>query len=206
MSIVWGPAPLSFRPIARSACDVLQTLDLSNAERFLEPLSTILAFVRRGLAHRIVAIETGGELAGFYVVHPDRRDPSCWWLGWLAIDARRQGGGIGRAAVAAVMAALGRDARCRRVRLLVAPDNAPAMRLYRAAGFHQVDTWAGTGELVMERACATTPASAASDAVVVPAMTLVLAMCIRLWRRGMPPAARLSGEFHGPPPGIVAVP
>ena len=29
--------------------------------------------------------------------------------------------------------------------------------------------------------------------------TVYMAMWLRLWRRGAPPAAKLSGEFHGPP-------
>ena len=35
--------------------------------------------------------------------------------------------------------------------------------------------------------------------VALNAYSLVQAMWLRLWRRGAPPAAQLSGEFHGPP-------
>ena len=207
MSTFRGPAPLTFRPIARSAFQSLEHLDLGHAARFLEPLHVILDFVRRGPAHRLVGIETQGEtgpaLAGFYIVHPDRRDASCWWLGWLAIDRAHQGAGIGRAAVAAVLSALHRLSRCHRVRLLVAPDNTAARRLYRAARFRVVGASPTTGELVMEWGA---PDTARTDAVVVPALTLVLAMLMRLWRRGVPAAARMSGEHHGPPrPAVQTV-
>lgn len=187
---------LHFRRVPHRGLDVLARLDLGHTVQFLEPLPAIVACVRRGAAHGVVGIEADGRLAGFFVVHPDRRDASCWWLGWLAVDRAWQGKGLGRAAVAAALAALRRVAGCRRVRLLVAADNGAALRLYRAAGFKAAGVWAGTGELVMEAGLVM---PRAADAVVVPALTLVLAMLMRLWRRGVPPAARMSGEFHGPP-------
>jgi len=59
---------------------------------------------------------------------------------------------------------------------------------------------AGTGELVLELGrSGGLPAGPRVPGVVVPALTLVLAMALRLWRRGVPMAARMSGEFHGPP-------
>ncbi len=203
MSSIRGHAPLQFRRLGHAALPSLHALDLGHAERFIEPLPVILDVVRRHPAHWVTGIESAGDLVGFYVVHPDRRDRSCWWLGWFAIDARHQGAGFGRAAMAAIMAGLRRIAGCRRVRLLVAPDNASALRLYRHAGFHTVGRWAATGELVMEHASSATPAPTRVDGVVVPALTLILAMALRLWRRGVPPAARMSGEFHGPPESVA---
>ena len=194
-----GSKPLRFRRIGHADLGVLSALRLESVEHYLEPLPDIIRVVQRGAAHTLVGIEVGTELAGFYVVHPDRRDRSCWWLGWLAIDLRWQGAGFGRAAMTAAMARFARIAGCRRVRLLVAPDNGPALRLYRRAGFRITGTWPATGELVME--CRQAHAIACEGPIdqVLNAYSLVQAMCLRLWRRGVPPAARMSGEFHGPP-------
>ena len=200
MSSSRADAALCFRKLGASEFAALHALEFEAAERFLEPLPVILGCVRQGLAHALVGIEAAGALCGFYVVHPDRRDPSCWWLGWLAVDRRRQGEGLGRAALASALERLRRVGACRRVRLLVASENAVALRLYLRAGFRAVGRWAETGEVVME--CPRdggVPAGPRVPGVAVPALTLILAMALRLWRRGVPPAARMSGEFHGPP-------
>lgn len=199
MSSSRGLIPLRFRKIGHAELGVLKGLRLESVERFLEPLSEIVQLVQRGAAHTLVCIEAGGTLAGFYVVHPDRRDRACWWLGWLAIDIRWQGAGLGRAAMTAVMARLARVAGCRRVRLLVAPDNAAALRLYHRAGFMVTGTWPETGEWVMEFRQPNPLSAEGPVDRVVNAYSLVQAMWLRLWRRGVPPAARMSGEFHGPP-------
>ena len=200
MSTTRGYAPLTYRQIGRAELGLVSGLEIEPEVRFLEPIPEIVAFVRRGIAHAMVGIEAAGELVGFYVVHPDQRDGACWWLGWLAIDRRRQGAGYGREAMAAIMARLRSLPGCRRVRLLVAAENAPALRLYERAGFRPVDIWAPTGELVMERAQTSgQPETPRVPGLVVTALTLILAMCLRLWRRGVPPSARMSGEFHGPP-------
>ena len=198
MSIIGSAPLLTYQRLSEPDFHLLCHLELVQAERFLEPLATILGFVRHRPAHLLTAVHDAVGLVGFYVLHPDRRDRSCWWLGWLAVDDRQQGRGIGRLVMAAVMAALRRVAGCRRVRLLVAADNAAALRLYAQAGFRAAGTWPETGELMMEHAPAG-PAAVRTDAVTVPALTLILAMCLRLWRRGVPPGARMSGEFHGPP-------
>ena len=205
MSIVGDGSVPCFRKLGRAGLAELRSLQFEAAERFLEPLPVILETVRRGLAHALVGIEAGGALCGFYVVHPDRRDPSCWWLGWLAVDRRRQGTGLGRAALASALARLGRVAGCRRVRLLVAADNAVALGLYRRAGFQAVGIWPATGELVLELGQGGgRPLGPRVPGVTVPALTLILAMAMRLWRRGVPMAARMSGEFHGPPGALTA--
>jgi GNAT superfamily N-acetyltransferase len=203
MSSFRGLEPLRFRKIGHAELGVLNELQLEPVERFLEPLPDIVRVVQRGAAHTLVGIEAAGTLAGFYVVHPDRRDRACWWLGWLAIDVRWQGAGLGRAAMAAAMARLARIAGCRRIRLLVAHDNAPALRLYNRAGFQVTGTWPATGEFVMEYCPAGSRSSEGPVDRVLNAYSLVQAMWLRLWRRGVPPAARMSGEFHGPPVAVA---
>ena len=199
MSTLRDRGSLRFRLIGKADLGAIYSLQLERAERFLEPVADIIAAVARGPAHAMVGIESGGSLAGFFVIHPDRRDRTCWWLGWLAIDIGWQGNGLGRAALTAAMARLRSVAGCRRVRLLVAPDNAPALRLYERAGFRVIGEHPATGEWVMQ--CSDSggvPAQERLD-LVTNAYTMLQAMWLRLWRRGAPPAAKLSGEFHGPP-------
>ncbi len=200
MPSVRGAAPLSFQVIGHADLELLNGLQLEQAQRFLEPLAEIVRVVRRGSAHAVLGLRRSGVLAGFYIVHPDRRDRACWWLGWLAIDDRFKGLGLGRATMAAAMARVRAIQGCRRVRLLVAPDNAPALHLYEQAGFRPTgETWPGTGELILQ--CEQdqgVPYERRID-LARDAYSLIQAMWLRLWRRGAPPSAQLSGEFHGPP-------
>ncbi len=147
-----GDMPLGYRRLARSQHGEITRLNLdpSQVERFLGPLTDILAAVRRGPAHALFTIDAGGEPIGFYVVHPDRRDRSCWWLGWLALDQGQQGRGYGRRALADILANLRQTFGCQRIRLLVSADNVPAQSLYGCAGFVQVGQDADTQELVLE--------------------------------------------------------
>ncbi len=152
MSSLGGSGLLQFRRLARSDFGALALVELDpeHVERFLGPVSDILDAVSRGLAHSVIAIEVGGAIAGFYVVHPELRDSSCWWLGWFALDRRQQGRGYGRAALQAVLERLRRMAGCRRVRLLVAPDNVRARGLYERSGFRAAGVWPATRELILE--------------------------------------------------------
>lgn len=152
MSSFRGASPLVYRRIGRADLGRVQLLDLDpeQVERFLGPVADILEAVRRGPLHSLIGVELAGELVGFYVVHPDRRDAACWWLGWLAIARPWQGFGYGRAILVTVLARLGRIPGCRRVRLLVAADNHGARRLYGRHLFRPVDVHGATGELVLE--------------------------------------------------------
>ena len=152
MFSVRGATPPQYRRLRKSEFGVLSTIDLDQGrvDRFLGPLADILTAVRRGPAHAMVAIQAADGLAGFYVVHPDVRDRSCWWLGWLAIDQRWEGRGYGSAALRHAIGTLQRLAGCRRIRLLVAADNERALGLYRRARFRVVGLWAATGELILE--------------------------------------------------------
>ena len=201
MSTIRGSEPLSYRRIGRSGLADLGKLELdaSQVERFLGPLPDIMDAVRRGPAHSMIGIEVAGELIGFYVLHPDRRDRSCWWLGWFAIDRRQQGRGYGQAVMAAIMDRLRQIEGCRRVRLLVAPENAQALRLYRKAGFSDIDTWLPTGELIME--CCDMGRIATEEGADRIVIEDVVLHCARTdsWGRGVRSAARIHGAIHGPP-------
>ncbi len=147
-----GLAPLTYRRLDRAAHALIKTIELDpdQVERYLGPVADILTAVERGPAHGVFAIEAEGALAGFFVVHPEKRDRSCWWLGWLALDRHQQGRGYGRAALQAVIAQLRTVVGCRRVRLLVTRDNVRARQLYGRGGFREAGIWAATRELVLE--------------------------------------------------------
>ena len=204
MSFIRGFPPLSYRRLGPAELDVLTTLELDSAqvEQFLGPIADIQAAVRRGPAHSIVAIEASDALVGFYVVHPDQRDRSCWWLGWFAIDLRQQGRGYGRLAMTAVMDHLRRLSGCRRVRLCVARENSRARGLYDRAGFRWVGLLRSTGELILELALRST---AEADRCAGFVLAIFAAGVQRAFRHRRlrfaagPHAARVIGVERGPP-------
>lgn len=151
MSAHRGPEPLNYHRVGRADLGAIARLDLDpdQMERFFDPLDVVIAAVRAGSAHTLIAIEADAKPIGFYALHPDRRDASCWWLGWFALQRRQQGRGYGRRVMARIMACLGRIPHCRRVRLLVTPDNAPALRLYASMGFRRIGMNA-PDEIIME--------------------------------------------------------
>jgi RimJ/RimL family protein N-acetyltransferase len=146
-----GSSPLSYHRIGHADIGVISDLVLEpeQVEHFLGSIEEIQSTVRCGPAHTMTGVDADGSLVGFYVLHPDRRDNACWWLGWFALDRRYQGRGYGRMAMMRIMDNLRRIVGCRRVRLLVSPANVHATRLYAQAGFHQVGVHT-SGELILE--------------------------------------------------------
>lgn len=196
-----GDAPLTYRKLASAEFDRVLSLDfpVEQIDRFLGSLHDIVATVRRGMAHNLIGIEDSGALIGFYAIHPDRRDASRWWLGWFGIDRTHQGGGRGGRVVGAIMARLRQLPGCREVRLLVSPDNAGALRLYRRAGFILQGLARDTGELIMRctmplaRPSGEVPARFWANAI------LLAVVDARSCRMGLPVAAKLHGEVAHPP-------
>jgi len=146
-----GPEPLHYHRVGRADLGAITALELDpgQIERFFDPLDDVLAAVRAGPAHAMFAIEAARAMIGFYVLHPDRRDKACWWLGWFALERHQQGHGYGHRVMARIMASFRRIPNCRRVRLLVTPDNSHALHLYAQAGFRRVGVTA-TGDLIFE--------------------------------------------------------
>ena len=204
MSNIRGASPLRFYRLARTELGSLAALNFDPAEieRFLGPIADIQDAIRRGPAHVSIAIEAGGAMVGFYVVHPDPRDGSCWWVGWLALDRSQQGRGYGRCALVDALGHLQRVPGCRRVRLLVAPENTRARRLYDAAGFDAVGRFTVTGELILELALRPSFDAAARIAFA-PAIAASGARRVfnhrRLRRTAGPHAAWVIGVERGPP-------
>ncbi|MGG5890252.1 GNAT family N-acetyltransferase [Falsiroseomonas sp. HC035] len=195
---------LDYSRIGKNRLNLVSQMDLdaTQVEDYLGPLSDILGAVRQGPWHSLVGIQAEGCLVGFYVVHPDRRDTTCWWLGWFILARAHQGKGLGRSILARVLAALSATPGCRRVRLIVVPGNAGAIALYAKAGFRVVDTLAATGDLVME--CALhmqCPAMAQAKPRAVCAIASRRGRRrLRLRPRSGPHAARVIGVERGPPP------
>lgn len=202
MSSTGASSPLAYRRLSRADAGVIDTLDLDpdQVQRFLGPLADIVAAVHKGPAHVMVAIERHAGAIGFYVVHPDRRDGACWWLGWLALDRHQQGLGFGRAAMAHIMSSLRQITSCRRVRLLVAADNIGAMRLYGQALFRRVGVSAG-GELILEAALTHAQVVVAFLAVAIGVVVTPGSLCHsgRLRLLAGPHEARVIGVSRGPP-------
>lgn len=201
MSPAGGLTPLNFRQLATSELHIVHRLEFTpdQVERFLGPLPEIVDAVRRGPAHQLVGIEEEGDLVGFFAIHPDRRDVARWWLGWFGIDRHHQGGGRGGQAMSAILARVRRIAACRELRLLVAPDNAAALRLYRRAGFVAAGLWARTGELVLRLVLDPRRPSGEVQARSWANAILTQVVEARTCRMGIPVAAQLHGEVAFPP-------
>lgn len=201
MLSVPGHARLTCRRLGNAELDRVLTLDFptDQLDRYLGSLHDIVAAVRHGPAHHLVGIEEDGALVGFYAVHPDPRDTSRWWLGWFGIDRPHQGGGRGRRVMADVLDRLKRIPFCREIRLLVSPENAGALRLYRRAGFLLHELAHDSCELVMRlvlpvvRPSAQVPARFWANAI------LLAVVDARSCRMGLPVAAKLHGEVAHPP-------
>jgi len=207
MSFVGASQPLIYDRIGHADFGVVASIefDPDQIERFLGPLDGIAAAIRRGPAHAVHVIKSDERVIGFYVLHPDLRDGACWWLGWFAIDYRMQGRGFGRASMAHIMSSLRRITNCHRVRLLVAPDNLYARRLYEQASFRPVGTSSG-GELVLEAKLS----GASTNETLLTVMIRLVATpghrCHvgRLRRLVGPYAAPSIGVERGPPPAFSA--
>ena len=198
-----APGALVFRRLDPAGAEAVLLLDFGGPEAvaFLDPAETILQAVRGGIAHFLFGMEDAGGAVGFFVVHPDRRDTSCWWLGWFAVARRSQGRGYGRAALEHVVRRLRRAPGCRRIRLHVAAANGGARRLYEGAGFRDLGADGG-GWHVLEYevptgvSAAVTPARGAAGHAV-PAKRPRRRM--RLRPSAGPFAARSIGVVRGPP-------
>jgi ribosomal protein S18 acetylase RimI-like enzyme len=84
-------------------------------------------------------LERGGEPVGVLVLSAPA-GAAAWELAYLGVVPAARGTGCGRALVARALAAA-RAGGAGGLSLFVDARNAPALRLYRAAGFHVCDRW-----------------------------------------------------------------
>jgi GNAT superfamily N-acetyltransferase len=207
MSALWARKALSFHQIGNSRLEIVSTMDLDTVQvdEYLGPLSDILDAVRNGPSHSLIGIQADGRMVGFYVVHPDRRDATCWWLGWFILARSHQGLGLGRAILARIMAGLAAVPACRRIRLIVVPGNDGAISLYGKVGFQAVGKLPGTGDIVME--CQLRPkypvVARARVAAGCPIASRRGRTRMRLRPRTGPHAARAIGVERGPPARVI---
>jgi len=112
-----------------------------------------------------------------------------------------QGRGFGRASMAHILSSLRRIPHCRRVRLLVAPDNLYARRLYEQASFRPV-AMSGSGELVLEAKLSGTAIREVRLVVMIRLVATPGHRCHvgRLRSSVGPYAAPTIGVERGPPP------
>lgn len=94
-----------------------------------------------------LAVETDGEIVGHVMW---ALDDDAGWIGGLVVDARRQGAGIGAAAVEALCSRLSERPEITNIALSYAPQNAVARRLYARLGFVETGEMEGD-ELVARR-------------------------------------------------------
>jgi diamine N-acetyltransferase len=107
---------------------------------FVMPVSYYLALCHYGGVWHPLAVYSGDEVVGFVMWALDPADNS-GWIGGLTVDAPRQGGGLGRAAVEALCERLRDEQGCTSAALSCAPTNDRAWALYDSLGFVK------TGEL-----------------------------------------------------------
>jgi aminoglycoside 6'-N-acetyltransferase I len=84
--------------------------------------------------HLAVAVDDGEVVAmasGLHYVHPDK--PPELWVNEVGVASTHQGRGIGRRVLAALLAH-GRSLGCHEAWVLTEAGNAPARRMYAAAG------------------------------------------------------------------------
>lgn len=84
--------------------------------------------------HLAVAVEDGaviGFASGVDYIHPDK--PRELWINELGVAPERQGRGVGKAVVRALLDE-GRALGCREAWVLTERGNAPALRVYESAG------------------------------------------------------------------------
>ncbi|GAU85872.1 GNAT family N-acetyltransferase [Bosea sp. BIWAKO-01] len=88
-----------------------------------------------------LAVRADGALVGFamYALDPD---DGHYWIYRLMIDARFQGRGYGRAALAALVPLISAEPDCAHITISYHPENERAAGLYRSFGFRE------TGEVI----------------------------------------------------------
>jgi diamine N-acetyltransferase len=121
-------------------------------ERFVATpvMSVALASIRQHGDHYVhtpMAIYDGARIVGYVTTLCDPESADDYWIDDILIDARYQGKGYGRAAMAeAIRFALTTWPRCAQIRLSHHPENRIAARLYPSMGFRPTGRLVGSGQ------------------------------------------------------------
>ncbi len=135
----------------RAVADVVPRDD---QREFVAPSAAryLLLSMREGV-WRSLAICADEQVVG-HIMWAWDDDDQCYWIGGMLIDAARQGGGLGRAAVLTLARWLMERADCHAVRLSVHKSNDLARGLYASIGFQELEL-DEEGEIVAERTALT---------------------------------------------------
>ena len=134
----WRLAP--FRPwhaqtIARWIQTTQQLRWLAPSTRPPLTAEKILAWKKSG-GDAFVLVKGGdGSPLGYGEINPMRRGGEHVWLGHVIVRPDRRGRGMGSILLRALLAEAFEQRNATRVALIVYPDNLPALRCYRRAGF-----------------------------------------------------------------------
>ena len=127
---------------------VLAVAPLPEQLRYVNPVAWYVAKAAyEDIWHPVGLVSDGGEVVGFAQWAYDESDSS-YTLGGVILDAPRQGCGLGRAAVDALVRHVRAQPRKGSVVLTVHDDNERAREVYRRYGFEETGEVLD-GELVM---------------------------------------------------------
>lgn len=149
------PSPrVALRPVTRSDRAVLEALAVrSDQRRFVPDNAAALAEAEALPRAHALTICVDGTPAGLVVLRDDPEHGAVH-LWRLMLDARHQGRGIGRAAIARLVAGARARTDARALVVVCAPDAAGPAGFYRALGFTP-DGALEDGEIVLRLTLAT---------------------------------------------------
>ncbi|MFE4515969.1 GNAT family N-acetyltransferase [Kitasatospora sp. NPDC056783] len=134
--------------------DVADVAPADEQRRYVAALAArYLLLSQRGGVWTSLGVRAGDDIVGHVMWAYDDEDGT-HWIGGMVVNAAEQGGGVGRAALAAVITRLSALPECREIRLSYHPDNSPAGRLYTSFGFRP------TGDLEDEEIVVALPVGA----------------------------------------------
>ena len=107
-------------------------------QRWVEPTLHYLSLCHYGGVWKPLAALVDDQVVGFAMWAYDE-DEANYWIGGVVLDPERQGQGVGRALVTALMQRLAALPDCHELALSIAEDNTVARGLYRSLGFVETD-------------------------------------------------------------------
>ncbi len=130
--------------------DVAGVTPRTGQERFVSPVTYYLCLCHYGQIWHPLAVVVDGAVVGHVMWAIDDADGSRW-IGGFVIDGAKQGRGIGRAVIEALIERLSADPACREVALSYAPENAVARKLYAGLGFVETGEWEDEEQEIVAR-------------------------------------------------------
>ncbi len=120
--------------------DVAGVTPRAGQERFIAPVTYYLCLCHYGQVWHPLAVVVDGAVVGHVMWAIDDADGSRW-IGGFVVDGTKQGQGIGRAAIEALICRLSAHPDCREVALSYDPENVVARKLYAGLGFVETGEW-----------------------------------------------------------------